>query len=122
MTTLARPSRRQMIGVVISAKAEKTITVEIERTFKHAKYGKYLRRRKRYLAHDEQKSAQTGDLVEIVSTRPLSKRKRWRLLRVITRSELAGLEWVDPAAEALAGLTQKQRPAGETGPDAGDER
>jgi small subunit ribosomal protein S17 len=107
MTTTARHSRREMIGTVLSAKTPKTITVEVERTFKHKKYGKYLRKRKRYLAHDEEKSAQVGDAVEIASTRPLSRRKRWRLLRVISRSQLAGVEIVDEAAEIMADLTGK---------------
>ena len=108
MTTTARHSRREMIGVVLSAKTPKTITVEIERTFKHPKYGKYLRRRKRYMAHDEQSTARAGDTVEITSTRPLSKRKRWRLLRVVTRSELVGgPEVTDATAAFMADLTGK---------------
>ena len=97
-----------MIGTVLSAKTPKTITVEVERTFKHKKYGKYLRRRKRYMAHDEQGSARAGDTVEITSTRPLSKRKRWRLLRVITRSELTGTAAaMDDTAQIMADLTGK---------------
>ena len=88
MTTPTRHDRRTLIGIVTSTKADKTITVEVERTFKHAKYGKYLRRRKRYLAHDEEGLARVGDTVEITSTRPLSKRKRWRLLRVVRRADL----------------------------------
>jgi small subunit ribosomal protein S17 len=112
MTTAERHSRRALIGTVASAKKD-TITVEVERTFKHAKYGKYLRRRKRYMAHDDQGAARPGDTVEIVSTRPLSKRKRWRLLRVIARSELAGVEIADAAAEIMADITGKAQPAGE---------
>jgi small subunit ribosomal protein S17 len=108
MTTTERHSRRTLIGIVGSAKTEKTITVEVERTFKHPKYGKYLRRRKRYLAHDEQRAARPGDQVEIESTRPLSKRKRWRLLRVIARSQLSGVEVVDAAAEIMADITGKK--------------
>ena len=116
MTTTARHSRRTMIGVVTSAKTLKTITVEVQRVFKHEKYGKYLRRRKRYLAHDEQSTAREGDTVEIESTRPLSKRKRWRLLRVVTRSELeSGVELIDSAAEVLQGLTGKKEPEQEAG-------
>jgi len=96
-----------MIGTVTSAKTPKTITVEVERTFKHKKYGKYLRKRKRYLVHDAEGAAREGDEVEITSTRPLSARKRWRLLRVISRSELGGLELPDAAAEIMADLTAK---------------
>src|SRR5262245_2123006 len=111
MTTTARHSRRQMIGVVTSAKTQKTITVEVQRTFKHKKYGKFLRRRKRYLTHDEQGSAREGDTVEIESTRPLSRHKRWRLLRVLTRSRLSGTTWEDPTAAMLASLEQPKAKA-----------
>jgi small subunit ribosomal protein S17 len=111
MTTAERNARRTMIGIVTSAKTAQTITVEVQRTFKHQKYGKYLRKRKRYLVHDENRTAQLGDAVEIASTRPLSKNKRWRLLRVIAKSELAGVEIVDAAAEIMADLTAKKAPA-----------
>ena len=107
MTSPTRHARRTMIGTVTSAKTEKTISVEVERTFKHAKYGKFLRKRKRYLAHDEERQAQPGDLVEITSTRPLSKRKRWRLLQVLSKSRLAGVEIVDAAAQVMAEITGK---------------
>ncbi len=107
MTSTARHSRRALIGIVTSTKTLKTITVEVERTFKHAKYGKYLRKRKRYLAHDEEGTAKLGDNVEIASTRPLSKRKRWRLLRVISRSQLGGLDHGDAAAQIMADITGK---------------
>ena len=108
MSATARHARRAMIGLVTSAKTAKTITVEVERTFKHQKYGKYLRKRKRYLAHDEESSARVGDSVEIASTRPLSRRKRWRLLRVITRTQLEGVQLVDPAAEIMQEITAKK--------------
>jgi small subunit ribosomal protein S17 len=115
MTTTARHSRRALIGIVTSTKTEKTITVEVERTFKHKKYGKYLRKRKRYLAHDEERVAKAGDQVEIESTRPMSKRKRWRLLRVVSRSQLAGVEIRDAAAEIMADITGKATPETEGG-------
>ena len=102
-----------MIGIVLSAKTPKTITVEIERTFKHPKYGKYLRRRKRYMAHDEQGTARAGDTVEIASTRPLSKRKRWRLLRVVGRSELGVVELGDATAQIMADITGRELPTEE---------
>jgi small subunit ribosomal protein S17 len=106
--TTARHSRRTLLGLVTSAKTPKTISVEVERTFRHRKYGKYLRKRKRYLVHDEEGAAREGDAVEITSTRPLSARKRWRLLRVISRSQLAGVEVVDEAAEILKDITGKR--------------
>jgi small subunit ribosomal protein S17 len=123
MTSTARHARRTMIGIVGSTKTQKTITVEVERTFKHAKYGKYLRRRKRYLAHDEEGLARVGDTVEITSTRPLSKRKRWRLLRVVSRSQLGGVEWVDPTAQMLEDVVgKKPAPAAEPAPEGEDVR
>ncbi len=103
--TDARNQRRRMQGTVTSAKTPKTITVVVDRTYKHARYGKYIHSRKKYLAHDEQGVAREGDVVEIVSTRPLSKRKRWRLERVITRSQFAGAEWTDPTAAVLEALS-----------------
>jgi small subunit ribosomal protein S17 len=102
-----------MIGIVTSAKTPKTITVEVERTFRHPKYGKYLRKRKRYLVHDEEGTARQGDAVEITSTRPLSARKRWRFLRVISRSDLAGVELVDTAAQIMEDITGKKEAAPE---------
>jgi small subunit ribosomal protein S17 len=108
MSTTARHARRAMIGLVTSAKTKQTITVEVERTFKHAKYGKYLRKRKRYLAHDEEGTARVGDSVEIASTRPLSRRKRWRLLRVIARAQLERIELADPTAEIMEAITGKK--------------
>ncbi len=79
-------SRKVMQGVVHGDKMERTITVDVERRFRHPKYGKYIKRTKRYAAHDEKNEARTGDTVEIVETRPLSKTKRWRLQRIVTRA------------------------------------
>jgi len=106
--TTTRKARRTMIGIVKSAKTPKTISVEVERTFKHPKYGKYLRKRKRYLVHDDKGEAREGDAVEVESTRPLSKLKRFRLLRVVSRSALSGVEVVDPTAEMVAEVTTKK--------------
>lgn len=80
-------NRKTMTGVVRSDKMDKTITVEVERRFKHRKYGKYILSTKRFAAHDENQEAKAGDRVEIAETRPLSKNKRWRLLRVVERSQ-----------------------------------
>jgi len=73
-------------GTVAANGAAKTITVVVERTFRHPRYGKFVRRKKKYMAHDENETAQTGDFVEIVATRPISKRKRWRLGSVLSSS------------------------------------
>ena len=83
-----RNARRVLQGTVTSSKGIKTISVSVERTYKHPKYGKYVRKRKKYLAHDENDQAGVGDTVEIVSTRPLSKLKRWRLVRIVEKAVL----------------------------------
>jgi len=86
--TESRNVRRVLQGIVDSAKGDKTITLFVERTYKHAKYGKYLRKRKKYMAHDEKNEAGVGDTVEVASTRPLSKLKRWRLVRIVEKAVL----------------------------------
>lgn len=83
-----RGSRRTLRGRVVSDRMDKTITVRVERVFKHPKYKKYIRRHKKYHAHDEENSAHIGDEVEIRECRPLSKIKRWRLVEVVRRSSL----------------------------------
>jgi small subunit ribosomal protein S17 len=79
-----------MRGVVKSDKMDKTISVEVERLVKHPHYGKYVRRHSRFLVHDPRNEATEGDVVEIESTRPLSRRKRWRLVRVMRRKAAPG--------------------------------
>src|SRR6267378_8049165 len=81
-----RGRRRTAVGVVTSDKMNKTRRVEIPRLVKHARYGKYIRRRTICHVHDEQNESHMGDTVEIMETRPLSKTKHWRLLRVVTRA------------------------------------
>lgn len=80
---MTRIIRKARTGVVISDKMQKTRTVLVERTFRHSLYMKVLRSRKRYYVHDETNLSKTGDRVEIVQTRPLSKMKRWRVVRII---------------------------------------
>jgi len=77
---------RSLQGVVKSNKMAKTITVEVVRTVRHAKYAKFLKHRSRYYAHDEKCEAGVGDTVIIVETRPLSKLKRWRLQSVTLKA------------------------------------
>jgi small subunit ribosomal protein S17 len=81
--TTQRPQRRTLIGQVISDKMEKSITVQVTRLERHAKYGKFIRRHTRLHAHDEGNEARTGDMVEVMQTRPMSKLKRWRLVRIV---------------------------------------
>jgi small subunit ribosomal protein S17 len=85
---LDRSVRRGLEGTVTSNAMAKTITVEVERTYKHGKYGKFVRKAKKYHAHDEKGEAGKGDRVEIMACRPYSKTKRWRLVRVVEKSKL----------------------------------
>ena len=82
------PSRRkQRVGVVVSDKQQKTVTVQVERRFAHPLYGKQVARTKKYHVHDEKDEFRPGDVVRIVETRPLSKTKRWRVLELLERPE-----------------------------------
>jgi small subunit ribosomal protein S17 len=78
--------RKELVGVVTSAKMQKTIVVRVTRRIKHNLYVRYVRVSKKFYAHDEQGDARTGDTVRIVETRPMSKLKRWRLAEVMARS------------------------------------
>lgn len=84
--TKAAPSKRgrrhELVGVVISNRMSKSVVVEVERLVGHPQYRRVIRRRNRFMAHDE-KGCQMGDKVRIVETRPLSARKRWRVLEII---------------------------------------
>jgi small subunit ribosomal protein S17 len=79
-------SARTLKGKVVSSKMEKTIAVEIERLIKHARYGKYVRRTTKLLAHDENSEASEGDVVTISPCRPLSRRKSWKLVSVVEKA------------------------------------
>jgi small subunit ribosomal protein S17 len=79
-------SRQERIGVVSSAKMQKTIVVKVTRTMAHPLYHRVMRKTKKYYAHDESGEARIGDTVRIIASRPLSKLKRWRLAEVISRS------------------------------------
>lgn len=78
-----RPKRKTRVGVVISDKMDKTITVQVERAMHHPVYEKMIRHRTKFKVHDEKDEAREGDLVRIQETRPLSKTKRWRLVEII---------------------------------------
>lgn len=77
--------RQEKVGLVTSDKMQKTVTVRVERQVRHPKYRRYIRRRSKFLAHDEL-GAHTGDIVRIVETRPLSARKRWRVVEIVQRA------------------------------------
>src|SRR5260370_30739693 len=85
MVEQARGIRRVAVGVVTSDKMNKTRRVEIPRLVKHRRYGKYIRRRTICHVHDEQNESHLGDSVEIMESRPLSKTKHWRLVRVVSK-------------------------------------
>jgi small subunit ribosomal protein S17 len=81
----AATAERTVTGRVLSNKMDKTISVAVERLIKHPQYGKYVRRTTKLLAHDEQNECKEGDTVAIAPCRPLSRRKSWKLVRVVTR-------------------------------------
>ena len=80
-----RKLRKERVGVVVSNKMDKTIVIAVERKVKHEKYGKFIKRRKKLTAHDEENTCNIGDTVRIAETRPLSKSKCWRLIEIIER-------------------------------------
>ena len=100
--TAQRGKRRTEVGVVTSDKMNKTRRVEIPRLVKHQRYGKYIRRRTICYVHDEQNESHVGDTVEIMETRPLSKTKSWRLVRVVTRAPQGPVTRAEKPAEAAA--------------------
>lgn len=87
MEAVARNLRKTKIGVVVSNKMDKTISVKVERRLMHPIYGKFVKRSKKFFAHDEENTCKLGDKVRIMETRPLSKNKRWRLVEIIERAK-----------------------------------
>jgi small subunit ribosomal protein S17 len=82
-----RGSRKERVGLVVSDRPDKTVTVSVETLVRHHLYKKRLRRSKRFMVHDEGNEARVGDTVRIIETRPLSARKRWRLANIVSRAE-----------------------------------
>jgi small subunit ribosomal protein S17 len=82
-----RNLRKERIGVVTSDKMEKSIVVTVSRKMKHAKYGKFVNVSKKFVAHDEKNESGIGDTVRIMETRPISKRKCWRLVEVVEKAK-----------------------------------
>ncbi len=87
MEKIERKSRKERVGLVTSAKMDKSITVSIERQVKHPMYGKFIKKTSKLMAHDETNDAGEGDTVLIMETRPYSKNKRWRLIEVMERAK-----------------------------------
>jgi small subunit ribosomal protein S17 len=101
-TKQQRGQRRVEIGLVTSDKMNKTRRVEIPRLVKHVRYGKYIRRRTICHVHDEVNQSHMGDTVEIIESRPLSKLKHWRLVRVVRKGPTAA-----PLVEGPEGTVEK---------------
>ncbi len=84
---IERNLRKERVGIVTSDKMNKSITVVVERKVMHPKYGKFVKRSSKFMAHDEKGDAHVGDTVRIAETRPMSKLKRWRLVEVVERAK-----------------------------------
>ena len=82
-----RNLRKERIGVVTSDKMQKSIVVAVERKVKHPKYGKFVKKTTKFVAHDENNDCNIGDTVKIMETRPLSKLKRWRMVEIIEKAK-----------------------------------
>ncbi len=83
---LIRNFRKERIGKIVSDKSDKTIVVLVERRIMHSLYGKYIKKHKKFMAHDENNEGKINDVVRIAETRPLSKCKKWRLVEVLNKS------------------------------------
>ncbi|MDX1909134.1 MAG: 30S ribosomal protein S17 [Bacteroidia bacterium] len=86
-TTHNRNLRKVRIGLVVSDKMDKSIVVSVERQVRHPIYGKFIKKTTKFLAHDENNDCHIGDTVRIMETRPMSRRKRWRLIEIIERAK-----------------------------------
>lgn len=82
-----RRRRKERVGIVISNKMDKTITVALERQIRHPIYGKFIKQTTKLMAHDEENAAAVGDTVRIMEARPFSKNKRWRLVEVVEKAQ-----------------------------------
>lgn len=129
MTNTAPARKTTKVGMVVAKKMAKTVTVRVERQVRHPLYKKIVRQRRTFMAHDEQDTCKVGDKVRIIETRPISKRKRWRVIGILgtdataTASEIVETPIVEtPAAEApveeapVEETKADETPAGETKP------
>jgi len=82
-----RKNKKQRIGIVTSNNMDKTITVSVERRLRHPIYGKFVKKTKKFTAHDEKNECNEGDTVKIIESRPLSKKKRWKLVEIVERAK-----------------------------------
>ncbi len=86
MAETRRP-RKTIVGSIVGGKMDKTVVVSVERLTKHSQYGKYIKKRVKYMAHDEKNKCGAGDKVMLVETRPLSKNKRWRVKEILEKAK-----------------------------------
>ena len=84
---MERNLRKERIGVVVSNKMDKSIVILVERKVKHPKYGKFVKKSTKFMAHDEKNECNIGDIVRIMETRPLSKNKCWRLVEIVEKAK-----------------------------------
>lgn len=84
---MLRNRRKERVGKVVSNQGDKTIVILTERTVKHPVYGKFIRKSTKFMAHDEKNDCNLGDVVKIMESRPLSKRKCWRLVQILERAK-----------------------------------
>ena len=84
---MERNLRKERTGLVTSSKMDKSIVVSVERKVKHEKYGKFIKKTSKFVAHDEKNECNPGDTVRIMETRPLSKSKNWRLVEIVERAK-----------------------------------
>jgi small subunit ribosomal protein S17 len=82
-----RALRKERIGIVTSTKMDKSVTVSVERREKHPIYGKFIKKTKKFMAHDEKNECGVGDTVRIMETRPMSKLKRWRMVEILEKAK-----------------------------------
>ncbi len=99
--TMEKAKRRKTtkVGVVIRDKMKKTVTVLVERPVRHPLYKKIIKKKKKFLVHDEYEKCKVGDLVRIIETRPLSKRKRWRVLEIVGLAPIKEKEEIEESRE-----------------------
>lgn len=86
-SVIERNLRKERIGIVVSNKMDKSITIQVNRKVKHPVYGKFQRKSTKFMAHDEKNECGIGDTVRIMETRPLSKLKRWRLIEILEKAK-----------------------------------
>lgn len=98
--TRSTSRRKTREGIVVSDRMDKTVVVRVERLVRHPLYGRVLRRRKKYMAHDENNECRVGDLVRIMECRPLSRHKSWRVVEIIRRAD-TGEERIEAVEESV---------------------